>query len=56
MLRDVLGFALISMGALTMIARVMARAAELRRRIPRDSFPLAVTAANPDPAPLRSRS
>jgi hypothetical protein len=32
MLHDFLGFALIGMGALTMVARVMARAAEFQSR------------------------
>lgn len=42
MLHDLLGFALIGMGALTMVARVMARANELQRRGRRNSFSLVV--------------
>jgi hypothetical protein len=42
MLHDFLGLALISMGALTMVARVMARAAELQRRPARGTLRWAV--------------
>jgi hypothetical protein len=56
MLHDVLGIALIGVGAVTMVARVMARAAELQRRGGRGAFHLAAEGAPPDSTPLRPRS
>ena len=56
MLRDVLGMALISMGALTMVARVMARATELQRRPAQSSLPFSTVGANADSSPLPFQS
>jgi len=56
MLHDVLGIALIGVGALTMVARVMARAAELQRRGSQQSLRLAADGAHSDPARLGRRS
>jgi len=56
MLHDVLGIALIGMGALTMVARVMARAAELQRRGSQQSLRLAADGAHSDPSRLGRRS
>jgi len=56
MLHDFLGFALIGMGALTMVARVMARANELQRRGRRGSFSLAVEGSGSNQNQFRPRS
>ena len=50
MLHDLLGVAFIGMGALTMVARVMARAADLQRRTVRGSLRLTADGALVDPA------
>jgi hypothetical protein len=42
MLHDFLGIALIGMGALTTVARIMARAADFQRRPPRSTIRWAV--------------
>jgi hypothetical protein len=56
MLHDILGVALIGVGALSMVARVMGRAAELQRLASRRSLRLATEGGAADQSLLQRRS